>query len=78
MQAATGRSEAESLRTKRGWSDEEWRTGVMQLQERGWLDDGEHPTLAGVRARDAIEAATNRLSAPLEPASATEWSNWSM
>jgi hypothetical protein len=65
MQAATGRSEGESLRTKRGWSDEEWRTGVMQLRERGWLDDEEHPTLAGVRARDAIEAATNRLSAPL-------------
>jgi hypothetical protein len=65
MQAATGRSEGESLRTKRGWSDEEWRTAVMQLRERGWLDDEERPTLAGARARDAVEAATNRLAAPL-------------
>jgi hypothetical protein len=65
MQAATGRSEGESLRTKRGWSDEEWQTSVVRLRERQWLDDEERPTLAGTRARDAIEAATDRLAAPL-------------
>ena len=65
MQAATGRSERESLRANRGWSDEEWRTAVMQLRERGWLDDNERPTPSGIEARDAIEAATDRLAAPL-------------
>jgi hypothetical protein len=65
MQAATGRSEREGLRTKRGWSEEEWRTAVLQLRERGWLDDEERPTPAGAQARDAIEAATDRLAAPL-------------
>jgi hypothetical protein len=65
MQAATGRSERESLRTRRGWSEEEWRTAVTQLQDRGWLDDNERPTPSGTKARDAIEAATDRLAAPL-------------
>jgi hypothetical protein len=65
MQAATGRSDGESLRTKRGWSDEEWRTAVMHLRDRGWLDDEERPTPAGTGARDAIEAATDRLAAPM-------------
>jgi hypothetical protein len=35
MQAATGRSEGESLRTKRGWSDEEWQTAVMRSSRAG-------------------------------------------
>jgi hypothetical protein len=65
MQAATGRSERESLRTNRGWSEEEWETAVERLRERGWLDDGERPTPAGTQARDAIEAATDRSAAPL-------------
>jgi hypothetical protein len=65
MQAATGRSAGESLRANRGWSDEEWRTAVMRLRARGWLDDNERPTAAGTNARDAIEAATDRLAAPL-------------
>jgi hypothetical protein len=65
MQAATGRSERESLRVNRGWSDEEWRTAVMHLRERGWLDDNERPTPSGIEARDAIEAGTDRLAAPI-------------
>lgn len=65
MQAATGRSERESLRTNRGWSQEEWRTAVVHLRERGWLDDDERPTPSGMKARDAIEADTDRLAAPL-------------
>ena len=65
MQAATGRSERESLRMNRGWSEDEWRTTVMHLQDRGWLDDDERPTPTGTKARDAIEAATDRLAAPL-------------
>jgi hypothetical protein len=64
MQAATGRSEQESLRTNRGWSEEEWSSAVMHLQVRGWLDDNARPTPAGVKAREAIETATDRLAAP--------------
>jgi hypothetical protein len=65
MQAATGRSERESLRTNRGWSEDEWRAAVMRLQERGWLDADERPTASGTKARDDIEAATDRLATPL-------------
>src|SRR5580704_14898435 len=39
MQAATGRSEPESLRSNRGWSPEEWGTAVTHLRDREWLDD---------------------------------------
>ena len=65
MQAATGRSERASLQANRGWSDEEWRTAVMHLRERGWLDGNGRPTSSGTKARDAIEADTDRLAAPL-------------
>jgi hypothetical protein len=65
MQAATARSERESLKANRGWSDEEWRTAVARLRERGWLDDDERPTPQGRSARDAIEADTDRLAASL-------------
>src|SRR2546430_6403953 len=65
MQAATGRSERESLRANRGWSEEEWRTAGVHLRERGWLDDNERPTVLGTKVRDDIEAATDRLAAPL-------------
>lgn len=65
MQAATARSDRETLRTRRGWSEEEWRTAAVRLQERGWLDDDERPTPAGTEAREAVEAATDRLAAPL-------------
>jgi hypothetical protein len=65
MQAATGRSEQESLRSNRGWSDEEWATAVMRLRERQWLDDNERPTPAGTKARQGIESATDRLAASL-------------
>jgi hypothetical protein len=65
MQAATGRSDRERLRTRRGWSEEEWQAAVARLRERGWLDDGERPTPEGIAARDAIEADTDRLAAAL-------------
>jgi hypothetical protein len=65
MQAATGRSDREALRTRRGWSEDEWGRAVVRLRGRGWLDGDERPTPAGTEARDAIEAATDRLAAPL-------------
>lgn len=65
MQAATGCSDRESLRASRGWSEQEWRTAAVRLREREWIDDDELPTPAGTEVRDAIEAATDRLAAPL-------------
>jgi hypothetical protein len=65
MQSATGRSDAESLRTKRGWTEEEWQAAVLRLRDREWLDHEGHPTLAGRQARTELEAATDRLAAPL-------------
>jgi hypothetical protein len=46
-------------------SEDEWRSAVVRLHERGWLDDDERPTPAGTETREAIEAATDRLAAPL-------------
>ena len=65
MQAATGRSDPESLRSNRGWTEDEWRSATARLRNRGWLDDEGRPTTTGTEARDAIEAATDRLAAPL-------------
>jgi hypothetical protein len=65
MAAATGRSDRESLRSRRGWSEEEWQGAVARLGERGWLDDDERPTAAGIEAREGIEADTDRLAVPL-------------
>ena len=65
MQAATGRSDPDSLRRRRGWSDDEWGAAVERLRERGWLDAEGRPTTAGADARDGIEADTDRLATPL-------------
>jgi hypothetical protein len=65
MQAATGRSDRDALRTRRGWSEDEWHAAVLRLTERGWLDGEERATPKGTNARDAVELATDRLAAPL-------------
>jgi hypothetical protein len=65
MQAATARSDRDSLRGNRGWSEEEWQAAVTRLRARGWLDDEERPTPSGGNAREVIETATDRLAAPL-------------
>lgn len=65
LQAATGRSDGESLRTKRGWSEEEWKAGQMRLQDRGWLKGDGVITPEGTHARDELEAATDRLASQL-------------
>ena len=64
MQAATERSDPASLQANRGWSDDEWRAAATRLRDRGWLDDDGCVTRTGTEARDAIEAATDRLAAP--------------
>ncbi|WP_375500003.1 hypothetical protein [uncultured Jatrophihabitans sp.] len=60
---ATGYGFTEAAaKATRGWSDDEWAAGVEALRTRGILDsDG--LTAGGVALRDAIERATDRLSA---------------
>src|SRR2546428_385941 len=65
LQAATGRSDKEALRTRRGWSEDEWHAAVLRLRNRGWLDEEERATPEGTNARDAVELATDRVAAPL-------------
>jgi hypothetical protein len=65
LQAATGRSDGGALRTRRGWSEDEWHAAVVRLQDRGWLDGEERPAPEGTNARDAVELATDRLAAPV-------------
>jgi hypothetical protein len=63
LQGATGRSDADALRTRRGWSEEEWRDAVDRLARRGLVDGDGRITEDGQRTRDAIEARTDRAAA---------------
>jgi hypothetical protein len=65
LQAATGRSDKDALRTRRGWSEDEWHAALLRLRDRGWLDGEERVTPEGTNARDAVESATDRLAGPL-------------
>ena len=60
LAAATGRSDPEALRTRRGWSEDEWHDAAGRLAERGWLDRDGRVTPDGTSARDALESATDR------------------
>jgi hypothetical protein len=65
LQGATGRSDPDALRDRRGWSEPEWRAAVDRLRDRGWVDGDGRVTSAGVEARDAVEEATDRVAAPV-------------
>jgi hypothetical protein len=65
LQAATGRSSWDGLRSHRGWSDDEWSAAIASLAERGLVTDDGQITAAGVELRAAIEEGTDRLSAPI-------------
>lgn len=65
LQAATGRSPEEGLRSHRGWSTEEWSGAVASLAERDLVDNDARVTPAGVELRQAIEEGTDRLAAPI-------------
>jgi hypothetical protein len=62
--AATGAIAAESLRTSRAWSEQEWAAGVERLQNEGWLAEGPELALsdAGQRLRQSIEDRTDQLA----------------
>ncbi|HET6795494.1 MAG TPA: hypothetical protein VFH45_13675 [Acidimicrobiales bacterium] len=65
LQAATGRSPEDGLRSNRGWSPEEWSAAAASLAERGLVDDGVRITAAGRELREAVERGTDQLAAPI-------------
>lgn len=65
LQAATGRSPEDGLRSHRGWSTEEWSVAESSLRERGLVDDEVRITPAGADVRQAIEDGTDRLAGPI-------------
>jgi hypothetical protein len=65
LQAATGRSPEDGLRSHRGWSPDEWSAATVSLASRGLVDSDMRITAAGVDLRDTIETGTDRLAAPI-------------
>ena len=65
LQAATGRSPEDGLRSNRGWSDEDWTAAAQALRDRGLVDGDRRITAAGVELRQRIEDETDRLAAPI-------------
>ncbi|RSM48222.1 hypothetical protein DMA12_06975 [Amycolatopsis balhimycina DSM 5908] len=62
--AASGAVPAETLRTSRAWSEEDWTGAVAGLRERDWLtgDDALTFTATGAARRAEIEKATDENS----------------
>jgi hypothetical protein len=50
-------------RSFRGWTEEEWAAAADALRTRGWLDADGLVTAAGRRAREEVEARTDRSAA---------------
>ena len=65
LQAATGRSPEVGLRTRRGWSDDEWLAAVATVQGRGLVDGDVRITAAGAELRQSIEDRTDRVASPI-------------
>jgi hypothetical protein len=65
LQAATGRSPEDGLRSHRGWSADEWSAAAAALTARGLIDDEMRITTAGADLRQAIEDGTDWLAAPI-------------
>jgi hypothetical protein len=65
LQAATGRSPEDGLRTRRGWSADDWSAAVTAVRQRGLVDDETQITAAGIELRQAIEDGTDRVAAPI-------------
>jgi hypothetical protein len=55
----------------RGWTEAEWAAAAGRLGDRGWLAPDGTLTAAGHRARDDIEAVTDRLAGPMPAALGT-------
>lgn len=62
--AATGSISAETLRTSRAWSEEDWAAGEDRVRAQGWLEPGPELALSedGKRRRQSIEDRTDELA----------------
>ena len=65
LQAVTGRSPEDGLRSNRGWSADDWSAAAESLIARGLVDDQMRVTPAGAELRQSIEDGTDRLAAPI-------------
>ncbi|MEU3273924.1 hypothetical protein ABZ639_24055 [Saccharomonospora sp. NPDC006951] len=65
LKAHVGEADAETQRTVRRWSEEEWAHGRAELRARGWLNGDDRLTEAGRTAHDEIERRTD--TAALSP-----------
>ena len=65
VHASSGKASAATLRSTRGWSEEQWDAAADSLQERDWLTASVDPTLSpwGIAQRRQIEAQTDLLAA---------------
>jgi hypothetical protein len=52
-----------TIRSFRGWTEEEWADGVARLEARGVLDGVGALTAKGIELRSSVEATTDRLAA---------------
>jgi hypothetical protein len=68
LQAATGRSPEDGLRSNRGWSEEEWDTAAAALLSRGWIDETGGITATGAGVRERVERETDCLAEPIADA----------
>ncbi len=52
-------------KASRAWPDEVWDAAVARLTADGWISDEETLTAEGAARREALEARTNEVSAPV-------------
>ncbi len=55
--------DAATLRSFRGWSEDEWQQGEQRLRDRGLVDDAGALTAAGQTVRTEVEEMTDALAA---------------
>jgi hypothetical protein len=65
LAAATGQVPAETMRTDRGWTEDEWAVAAERLRGRGLVDADARATTRGHEVRQAVEEATDRLASRL-------------
>lgn len=62
LAAAAGAVRADTQRTFRGWSTEEWQAAEARLRERGVIDEAGELTVFGWHLRQGIEDRTDLLA----------------
>ncbi len=59
---ASGAIARSTLQPNRGWTDKEWSLVTERLRSRGWVDDSEALTSAGLAARQQLERDTDQMA----------------